>query len=97
LRINRRSGERTALSTVARLATPTGEHSVKTADISAEGACVLCNTSIVGVSQRVHLTIAGRRLAGSIAWTSMDRAGIRFDRAVPTDDFEAIVSAPRAY
>lgn len=95
--INRRSGERTPLATTARLASTTGEHSVRTSDLSADGACVLCNTSLVIVGQRVHLAIAGRRLAGRIAWTSMNRAGIRFERAIAAAEFDAIVSAAKAY
>lgn len=95
--IDRRNGERTALATAARLQTPTGSHSVRTVDISADGVCMLCNTTIVKVSQKVVIAIAGYTLTGVIAWTSMDRAGMRFDRAVKEADLHAILSAPKAY
>lgn len=89
---DRRSAERLAADMPVRLCTGRHTQNGRSIDVSGEGACVRCDTSLLSVGDRVTFLAGAVSANGAVAWKGMDRVGIRFDDPIDRDRLEAFAS-----
>lgn len=75
----RRHAERAPLVRSATLRLGRHSQSATMTDVSSGGACIRCDTSLVSVGEPATLSVGSLRVRGVVAWSSMDRIGLRFD------------------
>lgn len=77
--MERRHTERTCIGLPIALETNRHSQSGTTVDISTGGACIRCDTSLVQVGEPLTIVLRSLRQRGIVAWSSMDRIGVRFE------------------